>query len=759
MNLAQMIDWLKAERAFMENVVRWHVQPPKEGNYCSFPNTLDERISSVLDKRGIHRLYSHQAKAFELASAGKNFVVVTPTASGKTLCYNLPVLDAIAKENRYRALYLFPSKALGQDQQVELHDFIARLSLDIKTFTFDGDTPQEARRAVRVAGHIVITNPDMLHAGILPHHTRWVKLFENLKFIVLDELHLYRGVFGSHTANVLRRLKRIANFYGSRPQFIFTSATIANPKELAEKLCEEPVELINQNGAAQGAKHFVFYNPPVVNKELGLRRSSWGEAEKLAAQFIENQIQTIVFAPYRLSVEIILAGLRSRAKRAGIPEERISGYRGGYLPLERRGVEKGLRNKSVLGVVTTNALELGIDIGELEVSILTGYPGTIASTFQQAGRAGRKKNVALTIMVANSSAMDQFLAANPGFLFEASHEAGIIDPNNFSILTNQLKCAAFELPFDSEERFGIDPTRPFLEKLEAGRVLKLSGDRFHWASDIYPASEFSIRNSSVDTFVVLNRSDGNKAIGVVDYPSAPIFLHPRAIYLHGGERYQVEELDWEGRKAYVKEAPVDYYTDAETKTELKILSEQRTSDFLLDKAYVGEVSITTATVLFKKIRFGTGEVLEGDHLSLPTTTMHTTSFWAGFPEDIAQKAGISIGSLGESLRGLANVLQNLAPLWVMGDRQDIRAFSQVRSPFLDRPAVFVYDNVPGGVGYSEKIFVMREEIFQAILSSIRSCGCVKGCPSCVGPTLEVGRAKEGTAAILEYMLGAGVLTP
>jgi len=756
MNLSQMIDWLKAERAFMENVTHWHVQPPIEGEYRSFPGMLDERVAAVLEKRGIHRLYSHQVEAYELASTGKNFVVVTPTASGKTLCYNLSVLDAIAKENRYRALYLFPSKALGQDQQVELHDFITHLGLDIKTFTFDGDTPQNARRAVRVAGHIVVTNPDMLHAGILPHHTRWVKLFENLKFVVLDELHLYRGVFGSHTSNVLRRLKRIANFYGSRPQFIFTSATIANPKELAEKLCEEPVELVDRNGAPRGTKHFVLYNPPVVNKELGLRRSSWSEAEKLAAHFIQNQIQTIVFAPYRLSVEIILAGLRNRAQRSGIPEERICGYRSGYLPLERRAVERGLRDKSVLGVVTTNALELGIDIGQLEVSILTGFPGTIASTRQQAGRAGRKKDVALSILVANSSALDQFLVANPDFLFESLPEKGIIDPNNLSILTNQLKCAAFELPFDSEERFGVEPARPFLEKLEMERVLKLSGNRFHWSSEIYPASEFYIRSSSGDVFVVLNRSDQNKAIGMVDYSSAPIFLHPRAIYLHGGERYQVEELDWEGRKAYVKEAPVDYYTDAETKTDLKVLSEIRSENFLFDKAYLGEVSITTATVLFKKIRFGTGENLEGDHLSLPEITLHTTSFWAGFPDDLAQKAGISIGSLGESLRGLANVLQNLAPLWVMGDRQDIRAFSQVRSPFLNRPAVFVYDHVPGGVGYAERVFTMREEIFKAALSLIRSCGCADGCPSCVGPKLEVGRAKEGTVAILEYMLEAGV---
>jgi len=756
MNLAQMIDWLKSERSFTENVAFWHTQPSREADSVPFPLSMDERIKSVLEKRGIHHLYSHQAKAFELARTGKNFVVVTPTASGKTFCYNLPVLDAIAKENRHRALYIFPTKALAQDQLVELHDFITRLELDIKTYTFDGDTPANARRAVRAAGHIVVTNPDMLHAGILPHHTKWIKLFENLKFVVLDELHNYRGIFGSHLANVFRRLKRIANFYGAKPQFIFASATIANPQELAEKLCEEPVELINQSGAPRGARHFILYNPPVVNKELGLRRSSWSEAEKLALHFIENQIQTIVFAPNRLSVEIILAGLQNRTKRTKISENRVSGYRGGYLPSERRAIEKGLREKSLLGVVTTNALELGIDIGELEVSILTGYPGTIASTWQQAGRAGRKKDVSLSIMIANSSALDQFLTANPDFLFGSAPEAAIIDPNNFSILASQLKCAAFELPFDSEERFGVDPTKPFLEKLASDRVLHLAGGRFHWASDIYPASEVSLRSATIENFVILNRSDDNRVIGEVDYHSAPIFLHPRAIYLHGGERYQVEELDWEGRKAYVKEAPVDYYTDAETKTEVKILSESRSAGFLLEQAFCGEISVTSATVLFKKIKFATGENLGAEHLQLPELTMHTTSFWATFPENIAQQAGIAAGSLGESLRGLANLLQNLVPLWVMADRRDIRAFSQVKSPFLDKPAIFIYDNVPGGVGFAEKIFTMREEIFKAALQLARGCGCADGCPACVGPTLEVGRARHGSVAMLEYLFGATV---
>lgn len=756
MNLSQMIDWLKAERSFTENVVFWRTLPAMPGNYVPFPEAMDARIKAVLQKRGVAGLYSHQVAAYETVSSGKNIVVVTPTASGKTFCYNLPVLDAIAKDSRHRALYVFPTKALAQDQLAELYDFITQLELDIKTFTFDGDTPQNARRAVRAAGHIVVTNADMLHAGILPHHTKWIKLFENLKFIVLDELHQYRGVFGSHLANVFRRLKRIANFYGSRPQFIFSSATIANPKELAEKICEEPMKLIDRNGAPSGTKHFVLYNPPVVNKELGLRRSSWSEAEKLAAQFIENQIQTIVFAPYRLSVEIILAGLQSRLKRAKISEEQVSGYRGGYLPLERRAVEQGLRSKSLLGVVTTNALELGIDIGELEVSILTGYPGTVASTLQQAGRAGRRKDVALSIMVANSSALDQFLTSNPDYLFGASPEAGIVDPDNFSILTSQLKCAAFELPFDSEERFGIDPTLPFLQKLTEEQLLSLSGRRFFWASQIYPASEVSLRSASIENFVILNRSDNDKVIGEVDYPSAPIFLHPRAIYLHAGERYQVEELDWEGRKAYVKEAPVDYYTDAETKTEVKVLSESRGADFFLGRAYCGEISVTSATVLFKKIKFGTGENLGAEHVNLPELTMHTTSFWTSFPDDLAQKSGISAGSLGASLRGVANLLQNLVPLWVMADRRDVRAFSQVKSPFLDRPAIFVYDNIPGGVGFAEKIFTMREDIFKAALSLAKGCGCSDGCPSCVGPNLEVGRAREGTAAILEYLLGAGV---
>ncbi len=756
MNLAQVIDELKSDRSFMENVAFWRTLPPQGAKCSSFPDSMDERIKSVLRGRGIHQLYSHQTAAFELAKGGRNYVVVTPTASGKTFCYNLPVLDALANENRHRALYLFPTKALAQDQYVELQDFITQLKLDIKTFTFDGDTPQNARRAVRAAGHIVVTNPDMLHSGILPHHTKWIKLFENLKFVVIDELHNYRGIFGSHLANVLRRLKRLANFYGSNPQFIFASATISNPQELAEKLCEEPVELINENGAPRGARHFVLYNPPVINKELGLRRSSWGETERLAVRFIGNQIQTIVFAPNRLAVEVVLAGLQNKVRQAGIPANRVSGYRGGYLPNERRAIERGLREKSLLGVVTTNALELGIDIGELEVSLLTGYPGTIASTLQQAGRAGRRKDAALSIMVANSSALDQFLASNPEFLFGATPEAGIVDPNNFSILTSQLKCAAFELPFDSEERFGVDPTRPFLEQLSSERVLHASGGRYHWMSDIYPASEVSLRSATIENFVILNRSDENRVIGEMDYHSAPIFLHPRAIYLHAGERYQVEELDWEGRKAFVKEAPVDYYTDAESKTEVKVISEFRSADFLSEQAYCGEISVTSAVVLFKKIKFGTGENVGSEHVNTPEISMHTTSFWATFPEDVAQRAGISSGVLGESLRGLANVLQNLVPLWVMSDRRDVRAFSQVKSPFLSRPAIFIYDNIPGGVGFAEKVFSMREDIFRAALDVARSCGCTEGCPACVGPNLEVGRAKRGTVALLEYLMAQAV---
>ncbi len=753
MNLEQVIDLLRSDGDHKGNISSWKSFSAKAPQYAPFPAVLDRRLIEALAKRGIKQLYTHQAAAIETINENKNAVIVTPTASGKTLCYNLPVLDKILKSPDSRALYLFPTKALSQDQLSELYELVQTLGVDIKTYTFDGDTPQTARRLIRSAGHIVITNPDMLHAGILPHHTKWIKLFENLKYIVIDEVHHYRGIFGSHLANVIKRLQRICQFYGSNPQFICCSATIANPDELASRIIGQPVAAVTENGAPSGEKHFLLYNPPVVNRELGIRKSAINEASKLAALFLRNKVQTIVFAHSRLNVEVLLTYLQRELKGDFGNGIEIAGYRGGYLPGERRRIEQGLRNGSITGVVSTNALELGIDIGRLDVSIILGYPGSIASLWQQAGRAGRRNTTSLTIMIANSSPINQFLMTEPKYIFERTPESGIIDPDNLIIRTNHLKCAAFELPFESNEYDGANGTEEILEFLAESKIVRKSGERFHWSSEIYPAQGVSLRSASAENFVILNETDDYKVIGEVDYFSAPIFLHPEAIYLHGAEQYQVTNLDWDGKKAYVKETNVDYYTDAETKADLKVLAvndQRELGDAILAN---GEISLTNTTVLFKKIKFHTHENVGSGQLTLPEIEMHTEAFWYAFPLDIKDQLNLSGDQFGGALRGLANLLGTIAPLWVMCDQRDLRSISQVRAPFTERPTVYIYENIPGGVGLSRKLFTESESLFEACLQHVRTCPCVMGCPSCVGPPMEVGeKGKLGTTKLLEFML-------
>ncbi len=754
MTLEQIIDFLKTDRAIGQNINHWHTQPPKDARYADFPPNLDLRLVRTLEEKGIKQLYTHQSEAIEAIVNGDDVVVVTPTASGKTLCYNLPVVNEILRNPSSRALYLFPTKALSQDQLSELHDLITKIDVDIKTYTFDGDTPQTARRLIRSAGHIVVSNPDMLHAGILPHHTKWIKLFENLKFVVIDEVHHYRGIFGSHLANVIKRLKRICRFYGSNPQFICCSATIANPDELAGRIIGRPLKLVNDNGAPSGEKHFLLYNPPVINPQLGIRKSAIKEASRLAASFLRHRVQTIVFAHFRLYVEVLLTYLQRELKGDFGRGVNVAGYRGGYLPNERRRIERGLRNGDITGVVSTNALELGIDIGALDVSIIVGYPGSIASLLQQAGRAGRRSSTSLTVMVANSSAINQFLCSEPKYIFDRTPESSIIDPDNLIIKTNHLKCASFELPFDDEELEGDVTSAKILDYLTGENVVRRSNNRYHWSSEIYPAQQVSLRSASPENFVILNDSDNARVIGEVDYFSAPIFLHPEAIYLHGAEQYQVTQLDWEGRKAYVKEVKVDYYTDAETKSDLKVLAveeEEQTID--QSASHWGEVSLTCTTVMYKKIKFETHENVGYGDLKLPELEMHTNAFWYSFPGDVQFKLELEGSQFGGSLRGLANILGKIAPLWVMCDHRDLRSISQVRAPFTERPTVYIYENIPGGVGLSEKLFSHSDKLFEACKQHVTSCPCPKGCPSCVGPPMEVGQGgKEGVLKLLDYML-------
>jgi len=675
MDIRQLLDQLRTDREFMRRVAAWERIPPRPARTAPFPASLDPRLVAALKSSDIESLYTHQAHAIEAVSRGEHIAVVTSTASGKTLCYNLPVLNAMLRDPAATALYLFPTKALAQDQLANLHDLIGALDAKIAARTYDGDTPRDRRRATRNAGGIVITNPDMLHTGILPHHTQWASLFQNLRFIVLDELHTYRGVFGSHLANVIRRLKRIAAFYGSAPQFICCSATIANPLELAQKLLDLPtlshserseeslrrkvetlrrfaaqgdigskLTLIDDDGAPRGEKHFILLNPPIVDKELGQRRSATLEARDVAARFLSAGIQTIVFARARLTTEVLLTYLRDAAGPLGVDAQTIRGYRGGYLAEERRTIERGLRDGSVRGVVATNALELGVDIGQLGAAVLAGYPGTIASAWQQAGRAGRRNDVSAAVLVASASPLDQYLVTHPRYFFERSPEHGLIAPDNLVILINHLKCAAFELPFESGEPFGsVGPVDEFLDVLADEGLVHRSGKSFRWIADSYPANGISLRSGTDDTIAILNKPWGSErpqrsvTIGQMDRLSAPSLIHEGAIYLHEGQQYLVEQLDWEAGQAFVKPVQVDYYTDASSATDVRVLEESAREEMGAATRSHGEVLITTLVAGYRKIKLYTHEVLGWGEIALPEQQMQTAAYWISISPSATEK--------------------------------------------------------------------------------------------------------------------------
>ncbi len=735
MTLDQLLDALKSSEGFMENVTAWKTIPKKSAVYSPFPEGLDSRIAPALQKHGVSQLYVHQAKCFDLVSQGRDVVIVTPTASGKTLCYNLPVLNAILQNPDSRALYLFPTKALSADQVSELYELIELMGADIKTYTYDGDTPGAARRAVRQAGHVVVTNPDMLHSGILPHHTKWVKLFENLRYIVIDEIHTYRGVFGSNLANVLRRLLRLCEFYGSHPQFILCSATIENPAELAKTLIGRDVSLIDENGAPSGEKNFVFYNPPVVNRQLGIRQSVLSQTRAIASMLVKNNVQTIVFGKSRLQVEVLTRQLKELVRDPVGNSGRVRGYRGGYLPSERREIERGLRAGNIEAVVSTNALELGIDIGALEACVLCGYPGTIASTWQQAGRAGRRHGTSLTILIASSSPMDQFIVTHPAYFFGQSPENALLNPDNLYIMLNHLKCAAYELPFKQGERFGnAVGTDEMLSYLSDANILRLVGDTYHWTAEEFPASELSLRTAMTENFLIMDVTNPEhiRMVGEMDRFTVPMLLHENAIYMHEGVTYQVEKLDFDACKAFIRKVDVDYYTDADLNVSLALL------DVMEEKqnAALGEIKVTALVRMFKKMRFDTGENVGFGPVMLPETEMHTTAVWWTLDDGIAAKYGKD--DLQNGMLGIANLLRIVAPLNLMCSPRDIAVSYQVKCPFTDKPTLILYDNCPGGVGLAEKAFHMRELLLENAAQVARDCPCETGCPSCVGPETETG---------------------
>jgi DEAD/DEAH box helicase domain-containing protein len=750
--------------------------PPRPPVLVSFPASLDPRIGDALRARGIDELYSHQAHAWDLIAKGQHVVVVTPTASGKTLCYNLPALQALVHQPDARILYLFPTKALAQDQLAELEE-LARQLPEMRMFTYDGDTSQDARRAVRARANLVLTNPDMLHSGILPHHTKWATLFQNLRYVVIDELHAYRGVFGSHLANVLRRLRRICRHYGSAPQFIMASATIANPGELASRLIGEPVEEITESGAPTGDKVFVCYNPPVVNRELGIRAPYLGEAAKFAIRFLKQKIATIVFAQSRLATEVLLTSIKSGVADKTGDSGIVRGYRGGYLPTRRRAVEKGLREGEVLGVVSTNALELGVDIGHLDVAVLAGYPGGIASLWQQAGRAGRRSGRSVALLVATSAPLDQFMVTHPEYLFGTPPEHARVNPNNPFILVNHLKCAAFELPIAEDERFGELDVRRLLAALDDEGVLHHAGRHWHWAAETYPADHVSLRTVTTDNFLVIDttardekQTKRRQIIAEVDWSSAFATIYPKAIYLVESEPFEVQELHFredEEKVAYVKRVAVDYFTDAISAKGVWILqrlAEAPPAPYLAEQ---GEVLVAEKVVGFKKIKMGTLENVGSGEVELPQQEMQTTAAWLTVAPETLARVSRSREELIDGLRAVTYLLHHLAPIFLLCDIRDLGSWLGDTTPaasgavatresakrrLLDaaqfNPTIYLYDSHAGGIGLAEHVFEILPDLLRRGLETLEACACRDGCPSCVGPVNEVGRKAKSTARAL-----------
>ncbi|MGH7611608.1 MAG: DEAD/DEAH box helicase [Candidatus Dormibacteria bacterium] len=794
-----------ADPGLRDRLVLDRLLPARPASWSDLPARLHPRVAEGLHRSGIGRLYSHQTQAIELALEGRSLAVVTPTASGKSLCYLVPVLDAVAKDEGATALLLYPTKALAQDQLGELHRLAAAAELELRTFTYDGDTPPGARAALRQGGQVVLSNPDMLHTGVLPHHPSWARLFRGLRFVVLDELHTYRGVFGSHVANVIRRLDRICAFYGAKPVYICCSATIANPQELAERLLGRSVECVQASGAPQPPRRVVVLNPEVVEPHLGIRRSASLEAQRLVPGLVRRGAQTIVFAQTRLQVELLLTYLERQLERPGGAGDALRGYRAGYLPLERRGIEAGLRSGSVRCVVATSALELGVDIGAMDAAVLVGYPGTIASTWQRLGRAGRRDRPALQLLITGGGPLDQYLARHPEFLLERSPERAFVDPDNLLILAAHLQAAIFELPLGAEECFGGAEVSELLSVLAEDGLIHRAAGSWHWASDAFPADAISLRSAASGNVVILDTAKerqhsaqgpqgtwagsagghsgaGSRVVGELDEWSAPLLVHDDAIYIHQGRQYHVERLDWEERRAYVHPVAVDYYTDADLRAGLQVL--ERMAGPLDDPGRRtarshGEVRVSVLAAMYRKIRLLTHETVGAGQIRVPERDLQTTAYWCSFT---APPVGLS-GTLEVGLQAVAHVIGQAACFLAMCDRRDLGVVGQVRAALgavaqAERPepnrefqpgerpvqtaaspksglasnpsAVFVYDTHPGGVGLSARLFDLHSELLGTAAELLRSCQCESGCPACAGPVAGVEpHAKALGVALLQ----------
>jgi len=735
LDAATVLERILQEPSLARGVVHHEIVPVCEAVYADVPAWLDHRIRAGLSARGIDRLYCHQAEAIDSVRAGKDVVVVTPTASGKSLCYTLPTLQAIADDPAARALFLFPTKALGQDQVAELSALSRAAGLNVSAATYDGDTPAPIRSAVRKAGQVVVTNPDMLNSAILPHHTKWFQLFEQLRVIVIDELHTYRGVFGSHVANVIRRLLRLCAHYGSRPVIVCCSATIGNPAELAAMLTGRPIGLIDRNGAPAGERHILLVDPPVLDAATGARGSALTLANRWALPFLRAGRQTIVFGRSRVAVEILLTGLREALRESFGPRTRVRGYRGGYLPTERRSIEHGLRDGEVLGVVATNALELGVDIGRLDTAILAGYPGSIAATWQQIGRAGRRLGTSVAVLVASPAPVDQYVIHHPEFLLGGRPEEARLDPDNVHVLLAHLRAATFEMPFEPGDVFGPAPADDLLAFLaEEGHVRQAGDGRWYWSSENFPASEISMRAAAPENVVIIDTTpDRPRVLGEVDLFSAQVLVHERAIYIHESLQYYVDRLDWGEKKAYVHRVDVDHYTYASRAVTLKPLDVFAEAPAPGGRRIHGEVMVASLATLFKKLKFVTDENVGWGPIDLPELELQTTAYWL-----TAERAasGWRRNELDVALLGAGRAIQTVASVLLMVDPRDLGLVSQVRSPHHEAPTIYLYEAIPGGVGLSERLWERHDELIAAADDLIAACGCEAGCPACTGPRLE-----------------------
>ncbi len=723
---------LKSDKAYCNQIIHVEHLAPRAARYGKLSRRLSPMLADALKKLRIEKLYAHQAQAINLAREGHDVVVATGTASGKTLCYNIPVLDAILTDAHARALYLFPTKALAQDQLRALNELNAALGKRVRFGTYDGDTERSKRATLRKSAHILLTNPDMLSVGILPNHQLWAQFFAHLRYIVIDEAHVYRGVFGSQVACVLRRLLRVCAFYGNSPQFIFCSATIANPDEHVARLSSRRAQVVSEDGAPRGAKEFALWNPPFVDKEKTARRSANAEAASLFTAMVRDGIRNITFTRARKTAELVLLYARDQLKKTA-PElaDQVRAYRAGYLAEERREIEQGLFNGSLRGVTATNALELGIDVGHLDATVLVGFPGTIASLWQQAGRAGRGTRDTLSLLIGLDDPLNQFFMRHPEILFTKTVEHALIHPDNPYILEKHLPCAAFEVPLtnDDEDLFGPGFVEAMV-RLERAGLLDYRNDRWYYTRTDYPAEDVNLRSISGRTVALVDEKSG-EVIEHIEAATAPLRVHDGAIYLHQGDSYLVSQLDWRAGVARLKPVDVDYYTEPTQLSETRIRGEERRMAIGRTVAYFGDVRVTERIVGYRRKRQFSEAVLSKIELDYPPQSFDTKALWWDIPDPLK----IKIKSAGYDFEGALHAAEHacigLLPLFAMCDRWDIGGLSTARHADTGKPQIFIYDGFPGGIGITEMGFEILESLWQATLDTIEKCPCESGCPSCI----------------------------